>query len=1046
MEETPEGLAVAAATREAARLRGEVAKRKREAEAPTDAKRAARVVPVISHEVAVPKDFDEAARGLDPALYGTLKEPCWEGPMAKKYPFVLDPFQKVSIACIERGESVLVSAHTSAGKTAVAEYAIARALGSKQRVIYTSPLKALSNQKFRELGDEFGEVGIMTGDVSINPEARCLVMTTEILRSMLYRGSELLREVSWVIFDEVHYMQDRERGVVWEEAIIFLPRDIKMVFLSATLSNAAEFAGWVAALHAQPCHVVYTDFRPTPLQHYAFACGSEGLYLIMDETGRFREEQFAKLRLSFGPAEGEAQAGAVGVDNGASTSGRGDGSGGRDGGRWGRGRDGGRGRGRGRGRGGRGDNKGGGDTADDISKILKLIQLRKFDPVIVFSFSRRECEAYAMKVKDILTFNSAEEAAMVEEIFNNAMGCLGPADRELEVVVKMLPLLKKGIGVHHSGLLPLLKEMVELLFQEGLVKALFATETFAMGLNMPAKTVVFTAMQKWDGETHRWMASGEYIQMSGRAGRRGKDDRGFCFMMVDDQMDAATCRSIVQGKPSPLLSSFKLSYYTLLNLLRRAEGSGKSMEYVIQRSFQQFQFERTLPALQSELALVEAKAASIGGASSKAMAEYHRLRQELAAAEALVLAAVQRPDRCIHLLRPGRLVRVRAGASDWGWGVVVSVLHTPPRAEANGNASFNGGVGSSAAAYVVDTLLQVAPGAAPGAAPKPAPGGEKAEMQVVPVPLTMVAGMATLRISIPTDLRPPEARKATLLTLRELEKRYPDGLPRLDPLEDLGVDEPEALAAVRRMEALEAQLAANPAFQAERGSDPGAAEAVARKAALAAQADALRAKMRESHLANFRMEAKRRTAVLRRLGHVTEAGLVTLKGRAACEIDTADELLTSELLLNGVFNSLDVHQLVALVSCLVPVDTSKEMIRLREELADALSALQDTARCIAEAQQEAGLAANVEEYVESFKPFLMDIIHAWSRGATFEQICKMTDIFEGSIIRATRRLDELMRQLAEAAGVLGDVGLQQKFLESDRGIRRDLMFAASLYL
>ena len=248
------------------------------------------------HEVAVPKGY---AAAKDEAVHGTLASPEFNGEMAKQYPFKLDPFQSVSIACLERNESVLVSAHTSAGKTVVAEYAIAMAFRDKQRVIYTSPLKALSNQKYRELSQEFTDVGLMTGDVTLQPNATCLVMTTEILRAMLYRGSEVIKEVAWVIFDEIHYMKDRERGVVWEESIIFLPPAIKMVFLSATMSNATEFAEWICSLHKQPCHVVYTDFRPTPLQHYVFPIGGSGLYLVVDENGQFREDNFGKLQDSF---------------------------------------------------------------------------------------------------------------------------------------------------------------------------------------------------------------------------------------------------------------------------------------------------------------------------------------------------------------------------------------------------------------------------------------------------------------------------------------------------------------------------------------------------------------------------------------------------------------------------------------------------------------------------------------------------------------------------------------------------------------------------
>jgi len=187
-----------------------------------------------------------------------------------------------------------VAAHTSAGKTAIAEYAIAKSLKAQQRVIYTSPIKALSNQKYRELKEEFEDVGLMTGDVTINETASCLVMTTEILRSMLYNGSEVTREMAWVIFDEVHYMRDKERGVVWEETIIMLSPNVKYVFLSATIPNAREFAEWIVKIKRQPCSVVYTDFRPTPLQHYLFPAGAQGIYLVVDEKGTFRENNFSK--------------------------------------------------------------------------------------------------------------------------------------------------------------------------------------------------------------------------------------------------------------------------------------------------------------------------------------------------------------------------------------------------------------------------------------------------------------------------------------------------------------------------------------------------------------------------------------------------------------------------------------------------------------------------------------------------------------------------------------------------------------------------------
>jgi ATP-dependent RNA helicase DOB1 len=470
----------------------------------------------MAHEVATPAGYDDAATSLDPAVYGTLAAPTYTGPPARTFPFTLDPFQAAAAACIERGESVLVAAHTSAGKTAVAEYAIAAALRAGRTVAYTSPLKALSNQKFRELSEAFGEVGLLTGDVSLSPAAPVVVMTTEILRSMLYRGSDALARLGWIVFDEVHYMQDRERGVVWEEAIIFAPPGVRMVFLSATLSNAAHFAGWVARLRRAPCHVVSTDTRPTPLQHYAYPLGGRGLYLVADEAGGFRADAWARMRAeAFGLTDagggeggqeeevGELRAGPAGSKKRRREASPPEGGGGGPAaaqapaqnalapGRPGA----------------------AAEIAPNVARIVRLIADRGLAPAIVFSFSRRNCEAYAAALvarrggaprpvqpgrsapapsEPPPTFNTPGEAAAVDVVFDQATACLSAEDAGLRAVTALRPLLRAGVGVHHSGLLPILKELVELLFAEGLVKVLFATETFAMGLNMPAKTVVFT--------------------------------------------------------------------------------------------------------------------------------------------------------------------------------------------------------------------------------------------------------------------------------------------------------------------------------------------------------------------------------------------------------------------------------------------------------------------------------------------------------------------------------------------------------------------------
>lgn len=951
------------------------------------------------HEVAVPAGYTSTK---DESLHGTLSNPVFNGTMAKTYPFTLDPFQQVSVSCLERNESILVSAHTSAGKTAVAEYAIAMAFRDKQRVIYTSPLKALSNQKYRELSQEFKDVGLMTGDVTLSPNASCLVMTTEILRGMLYRGSEVLKEVAWVIFDEIHYMRDRERGVVWEESIIFLPPAIKMVFLSATMSNATEFAEWICNIHKQPCHVVYTDFRPTPLQHYVFPVGGNGLYLVVDENEQFREDNFMKLLDTFAK---QKQIAGHRTSNGKSS--------------------------------GRIAKGGSGSGGSDIYKIVKMIMERNFQPVIVFSFSRRECEQHAMSMSK-LDFNTDEEKDTVEHVFRNAILCLNEEDRELPAIELMLPLLQRGIAVHHSGLLPVIKELVELLFQEGLVKALFATETFAMGLNMPAKTVVFTAFKKWDGDSHRFIGSGEYIQMSGRAGRRGKDDRGICIIMIDEQVEMGTIKDMILGKPAPLVSTFRLSYYSILNLMSRAEGQFTA-EHVIRHSFHQFQHEKALPDIGKRVSKLEEEAATLDASGEAEVAEYHKLKLDIAQLEKKMMSEITRPERVLYFLLPGRLVKVREGGTDWGWGVVVNVVKKP--------SAGLGILPSRGGAYIVDTLLQCSPCLSENSSrPKPCPPrpGEKGEMHVVPVQLPLISALSKLRISIPSDLRPVEARESILLALEELGTRFPQGFPKLNPVKDMSIEDPEIVELVKQIEELERKLYAHPLHKSH---EVDQIKCFQRKAEVNHEIQILKTKMRDSQLQKFRDELKNRSRVLKKLGHIDADGVVQLKGRAACLIDTGDELLVTELMFNGTFNDLDHHQIASLASCFIPGDKSNEQIQLRTELARPLQQLQDSARRIAEIQHECKLEINVEEYVEStVRPYLMDVIYCWSKGASFSEVIQMTDVFEGSIIRSARRLDEFLNQLRAAANAVGEVTLESKFSAASDSLRRGIMFANSLYL
>nr|XP_019937605.1 PREDICTED: superkiller viralicidic activity 2-like 2 [Paralichthys olivaceus] len=936
-----------------------------------------------SHEVALPAS-DE---------YKPLKGRV--GKAAKEYPFILDPFQREAILCIDNNESVLVSAHTSAGKTVCAEYAIALALREKQRVIFTSPIKALSNQKYREMNEEFQDVGLMTGDVTINPTASCLVMTTEILRSMLYRGSEIMREVGWVVFDEIHYMRDAERGVVWEETIILLPDNVHYVFLSATIPNARQFAEWICHLHKQPCHVVYTDYRPTPLQHYIFPAGGDGLHLVVDENGDFREDNFNTAMQVLRDAG----------DSGSSS-----------GGKWDpRGR------------------KGGTKGPSSVFKIVKMIMERNFQPVIIFSFSKKECEAYALQVAK-LDFNRDDEKRLVEEVFNNAVDCLSDEDKKLPQVEHVLPLLKRGIGIHHGGLLPILKETIEILFSEGLIKALFATETFAMGINMPARTVLFTSARKFDGKNHRFITSGEYIQMSGRAGRRGMDDRGIVIFMADEKMSPTVGKQLLKGSADPLNSAFHLTYNMVLNLLRVEE---INPEYMLEKSFYQFQHYRALPGVVEKIKKLEEQYHGIDIPNEESVVTYFKIRQQLAKLGKEIQEFIHKPKYCLPFLQPGRLVKVKNEDADFGWGVIVNFCK-------KSNVKT---ITDSEPLYVVEVLVHCSKESVKDAATeaaKPAAAGETGEMLVIPVMLHLLTSISSVRLYIPKDLRPFDNRQLMLKSIQEVQKRFPDGVPLLDPIDDMGIKDPALKKVIQKVEAFEHRMYSHPLH-----SDPNLESVYSlceKKALIAADVRTAKRDLKKARTVLQMDKLKCRKRVLRRLGFASPSDVIEIKGRVACEISSADELLLTEMVFNGLFNDLTVEQATALLSCFVFQENASEMPKLTEQLAAPLRQMQECAKRIAKVSADAKLEIDEETYLNQFKPHLMDVIFAWANGATFAQICKMTDVFEGSIIRCMRRLEEVLRQMCSAAKAIGNTELENKFAEGITKIKRDIVFAASLYL
>jgi superfamily II RNA helicase len=469
--------------------------------------------------------------------------------------FTLSDFQVRAVQAVRAGSNVLVGAPTGAGKTLVAEYAIEDAVQRGKRCIYTAPIKALSNQKYRDFRDEPEiDVGLMTGDVTIHPGAQVLIMTTEILRNAIFESPETLSDVEYVVFDEVHFLDDPERGCVWEEALIFAPPSIRFICLSATIDNIEEIGEWIGEIREHPLVVIESAVRPVPLHHALYSPRAGTFELSELEAVRKRESK---------RVERENRSGGRG----------------RGGGRGSRGS-----RGGARGRRGRG-----GDRREPppwmpppAGPLLDELQDRGLLPALVFSFSRKDCERLARRNARRRLLSNEEEARMrtiqrgLIELFK-----LDPAEMDGEI----LSMARRGLGYHHAGMLPVNKELVERMFTSGMLRLLFTTETFALGINMPARTVVFNALRKYDGVSIEYLRTRDYLQMAGRAGRQGIDTEGLVWSLLSERdLLEAPMKRILSGRPEPVKSHFRLSYSTLLHLVadigreRLPEAWEKSLE------------------------------------------------------------------------------------------------------------------------------------------------------------------------------------------------------------------------------------------------------------------------------------------------------------------------------------------------------------------------------------------------------------------------------------------------------------------------------------
>ncbi|RPD82148.1 antiviral helicase [Lentinus tigrinus ALCF2SS1-7] len=967
--------------------------------------------------------------------------------MAHKYPFELDTFQKEAVYHLEMGDSVFVAAHTSAGKTVVAEYAIALAAKHMTRAIYTSPIKALSNQKYRDFKQTFGaaSVGILTGDVQINPEANCLIMTTEILRSMLYKGADLIRDVEFVIFDEVHYVNDAERGVVWEEVIIMLPDHVNIILLSATVPNTKEFADWVGRTKKKDIYVISTTKRPVPLEHYLYA--GRDLHKIVDADRHFigqgykdAGEALRRKQDKEREAQGLPPVQKLGARAAAPQRGQRGGPTSRGGQRGGTPARGARAGAPTRGAPSRGGGSSRSFHQPDKNLYVHLIgNLRKRGllPVVVFTFSKKRCEENAGTLTN-LDLSTSVERSEIHVAIEKALSRLKGSDRQLPQIRRMRDLLSRGIGVHHGGLLPIVKEVVEILFARGLVKVLFATETFAMGVNMPAKCVVFSHIRKHDGRSFRELNPGEYTQMAGRAGRRGLDSTGTVIIVANDECpEQTTLQNMILGAPTKLQSQFRLTYNMILNLLRV---EALRVEEMIKRSFSENATQRILPENQKKVAENERKLLSLPelecDVCSPDLERFYDTSFDIVQLNQQILAmAVEKGGR---YLTPGRVVVLRDGHFK---GNIAAFLKQAPSSKNETKLYY---VLAMVSPETRDHKHDVDTDAVPPRWP-PNPESllvDEPTYELTAVPVTSIAMVSYDVIKFDLSLILEKHKISACNGVIDLLKGVLNDWLQKGSVHEAGWGRNRQLEfqeMLRRRQQLMRHLkgvtcTSCPDFEEHYMFTH-------RKKVLQANIEALKMAMSDENLALI-PDYEQRIAVLQELKFIDDNSTVLLKGRVACEINSANELVLTELILENTLAAYEPEEVVALLSCFVFQEKTEAEPLIPPKLQEGLAAVMAIAERVEAVQTRHN--ALVEEF-RALKPGLVEVVYEWAKGMPFEQITELTDVAEGTIVRVITRLDETCREVRDAARVIGDAELFKKMEEAQIKIKRDIVFAASLY-
>jgi ATP-dependent RNA helicase HelY len=902
------------------------------------------------------------------------------------YDFTFDDFQRRACQALNAGHGVLVAAPTGSGKTVVGEFAVHLALAEARKCFYTTPIKALSNQKYGDLVRRYGadKVGLLTGDNSINGEAPVVVMTTEVLRNMLYGGSATLDGLGYVVLDEVHYLADRFRGAVWEEVIIHLPESVRVVALSATVSNAEEFGDWLTQVRGGTT-VIVDEHRPVPLWQHVLAEGR--LYDLFvsppggaDRAGRdghgpdaprvnpellrlSRREEWARRKAPGRPARGARRPPRP--------------------------------------------------RPPSRPLVIERLDTAALLPAITFIFSRAACDAAVIQCLDAgIRLTTPEEAEIITKVAERRTADLPDADLAVLGYGEWLTGLQRGIAAHHAGMLPTFKEVVEELFADGLVRAVFATETLALGINMPARTVVIERLDKWNGETHVALTPGEYTQLTGRAGRRGIDVEGHAVVLWQPDVDPTALAGLAGTRTYPLNSSFRPSYNMAVNLVAQA-GMDRAAA-ILESSFAQFQADRAVVDVARQARRGREQLDELTVDCDRGdFAEYFRLRRELSERETEASrqrAAAQRAAAVASLgeLRRGDIIRVPGGRRA---GVAVVLDPGVPAGPPGSGRRAD----SLPLPLVLTATRQV----------------RRLSMADFPVPVKAID-----RVKIPNwfSARSPKHRRDLAASVRTRLA----GRDREEPGTRTGraAQAREQANGEAEIAALRKRLRDHPCHSCpDREEHSRRAE---RRARLEREVERLEAAVAgRSHV--IARTFGRVCTVLERLGYIS-GGQVTEAGRRLGSLYTELDLLAAECLRRGLWDELGPAELAACVSVLTFESRAPEAAEPPRLPGGPVPAVLTETMAVW-SDLDAIEKDNRLSFLREPDFGFVWAAHAWARGKPLQSVLG-PDLTPGDFVRAVKQLMDLLGQVAVAAG--GDAPVSKTARAAVDALRRGVVTYSSV--